>query len=77
MHDSRGFVYFRKGDMTKAVADYDAALSLQPRMAETLYKRGLAKNRKGDAVGGKSDIAAALRLDAHAGDDMNEIGLRP
>lgn len=77
VHDSRGFVYFRKGDMMHAIADYDAALALAPRMAETLYKRGLAKNRKGDAAGGKSDIAAALRLDPHAGDDMNNIGLKP
>lgn len=80
MRDSRGFVYFRKGDMAKAIADYDAALALDPGMAETLYKRGLAKNllarnRKGE--NGKADIAAALKRDPHAGDDMTEIGLRP
>jgi tetratricopeptide (TPR) repeat protein len=73
--DSRGFVWFRKGDMPKAIADYDAALALAPKMSETLYKRGLAKNRKGE--NGKPDIAAALKLDPHAGDDMTEIGLKP
>lgn len=77
IRDSRGFVYFRKGDMAHAIADYDAALALAPRAAETLYKRGLAKDRQGDAAGGKADIAAALRLDPHAGDDMTEIGLKP
>ncbi len=75
LRDSRGFVYFRKGDMASAIADYDAALTLQPRSAETLYKRGLAKNRSGKD--GKADITAALKLDPHAGDDMNELGLKP
>jgi tetratricopeptide (TPR) repeat protein len=75
VRDSRGFVWFRKGDMVKAIADYDAALALAPKMAETLYKRGLARNRKGEK--GKADIAAALKLDPHAGDDMAEIGLKP
>jgi tetratricopeptide (TPR) repeat protein len=80
VRDSRGFVYFRKGDFVRAIADYDAALALAPKMAETLYKRGLAKNllaknRKGES--GTADIAAALKLDPHAGDDMTEIGLRP
>ena len=79
VRDSRGFVWFRKGDMAKAIADYDAALALAPRMAETLYKRGLAKNRQAQnnkGENGKADIAAALKLDPHAGDDMTEIGLR-
>ena len=43
--------------MDKTIADYNAALSLNPRLGETLYRRGLAKNRKGDAAGGKADIA--------------------
>ena len=43
-------------------------------MAESLYKRGLAKNRKGES--GKADIAAALKLDPHSGDDMAEVGLK-
>jgi tetratricopeptide (TPR) repeat protein len=77
VRDSRGFVWFRKGDMARAIADFDAALSLQPRLAETQYKRGLARNRSGDAAGGKADIAAALKRDPHSGDDMNEIGLKP
>jgi tetratricopeptide (TPR) repeat protein len=77
VRDSRGFVWFRKGDMARAIADYDAALALSPKAAETLYKRGLARNRMGDAVGGKADIAAALRRDPHSGEDMAEIGLRP
>jgi tetratricopeptide (TPR) repeat protein len=80
VRDSRGFVWFRKGDMAKAITDYDAALALAPRMSETLYKRGLAKNRQAQnnkGENGKSDIAAALKLDPHAGDDMTEIGLRP
>ena len=76
VHDSRGFVYFRKGDFSRAITDYDAALQLSPRMAESLYRRGLAKVRKGDPAG-KADITMALTMDPHAGDDMNGLGLKP
>ena len=59
------------------MTDFDAALALNPRLAETLYKRGLTKMKLGDAAGGKTDMGVALKLNPHAGDDMKELGLSP
>ena len=76
-HDSRAFVYYREGRFAEAVAEYDGVLKVLPRSAETLFRRGLAKSRNKDAAGGKADIARALSMDAHAGDEMASIGVKP
>lgn len=49
--DSRGLVYFRKGDCAKAIAEYDAALKIDPKNADSLYVRGIAKLRMKDQAG--------------------------
>ena len=48
-----------------AIADYDVALKLNPKLAGSLYGRGLAKRRTGDAAGAEADIAAATALQAN------------
>jgi tetratricopeptide (TPR) repeat protein len=50
--DTRGFVYLKLGQTENAIKDYDAALKLNPKLAGSLYGRGLAKTRKGDRNGG-------------------------
>jgi len=60
--DSRGYVYFLLGRLDAAIADYDAALAIDPKKAVSLYGRGLAKKQKGDIAGGDNDIAAAEAL---------------
>ncbi|MEW6257720.1 MAG: tetratricopeptide repeat protein [Pseudomonadota bacterium] len=45
-----------------AIAQCDAALKLDPRLAPALFERGEALRAKGDAVRGLSDIDAALAL---------------
>lgn len=57
--DSLAFVHYRAGRYDQAIAAYDAALKLNPKIAASLYGRGLAKLRKGDTAGGRADIAAA------------------
>jgi tetratricopeptide (TPR) repeat protein len=57
--DSRGFVYFRMGQVDKALMDDNAALKIAPKLAPTLYVRGLIERRKGDATAGDADVAAA------------------
>ncbi len=61
--DSRGFVYFRMGQLDKALADDDAALKLFPRQTQTLYIHGLIERRKGDTTAGDADVAAATAID--------------
>jgi tetratricopeptide (TPR) repeat protein/transglutaminase-like putative cysteine protease len=74
--DSRGLVYFRMGKMDLAKADYEAAIAAGAD-ATSLYKLGIVKNRLGDMDAGKLDIADALTKDAHAGDEMSDIGINP
>lgn len=58
--DSRGFVYLKSSQWNQAIADYNAALSLNPKLASSLYGRGQAKLKSGDQSGGNADIAAAM-----------------
>jgi hypothetical protein len=48
-----------------AIADYDSALRLDPKLASALYGRGLAKLKKGDTSEGATDLAAAKELEAN------------
>jgi tetratricopeptide (TPR) repeat protein len=61
--DSRGFIYFRQGQMDKALADLNAALTVAPDQAPSLYVRGLIERRAGDGKHGDADIASAKSLD--------------
>ena len=50
------------GRWEAAVADYNSALRLQPRLASALFGRGVVRLKQGDAVNGKTDMSAAERL---------------
>lgn len=60
--DARGFVFFRQGDYAKAIADLDAALKANPKLASSLYVRGVAKLKLKDQTGA-DDIAAAKAIE--------------
>jgi tetratricopeptide (TPR) repeat protein len=59
----RGFVYFRMGNYDDAIADFDNRLKGEPKSADSLYVRGLAKRMRHDMAGGDADIAAAKNID--------------
>ena len=46
--DSRGFVNLKLGQPKNAIADYDAALRIDPKHPSALYGRGIAKRRTGN-----------------------------
>lgn len=58
-YDSRAFVYLKMKNYAAAIADYDSALQLDPKLDSSLYGRGLAKRMKGDRAGGDADIHSA------------------
>lgn len=60
--DSKGFVLLQLGRFNEAIAAYDAALATKPKLAPSLYGRGLAKQRRCKCEAGDADIKAA-RLD--------------
>lgn len=51
-----------KGELERAIADYDAALKVDPAFAEALNGRGMAWRAKGDRRKALSDFDAALKL---------------
>ena len=60
--DSRALVRFRRGELEKALADYDAALKGSPRAAWSLYARGLVQRRLGKTAEADADKAKALAI---------------
>jgi hypothetical protein len=59
---ARGDDFNIKGDLNRAIADYDAALKADPAFPEALNSRGMAWRAKGDRRRALSDFDAALRL---------------
>ena len=51
-----------KGDFDRAIADYDAALKIDPVLTDALNGRGVAWRAKGDRRKALSDFDAALKL---------------
>ena len=59
---ARGDDFNIKGELDRAIADYDAALKVEPALAEALNSRGMAWRAKGDRRRALSDFDAALKL---------------
>ena len=59
---ARGAAYDRKDMIDRAIADYDAALWLDPALADIFNARGELWRKKGDRPRALADFAAAIRL---------------
>jgi tetratricopeptide (TPR) repeat protein len=58
----RALAYLKMQALDVAIADYEQALRSEPKKAELLYGRGLARQAKGDTVGAEKDIEAAKEI---------------
>jgi tetratricopeptide (TPR) repeat protein len=72
---TRGFVHLKSGAVEAAIADYDAALAINPGNAYALYGRGLAKLKKADATAGE-DIGAAKAVRGDIAEEFVRYGLK-
>ena len=63
LYFNRGVEWAAKGDFDRAIADYDAAIKLQPRSADTHFNRATAWASKGDPDRAIADYDAAIKLD--------------
>ena len=59
----------------RAIADFDAALKIDPEKEEALYGRGLAKAKNGNQVAGDADMAAATAIRADIAKDFANYGI--
>ncbi len=63
--NDRGVMIMQTGDQDHAIADFNAAIQIDPNYAAAFYNRAKAKQNEGDSAGAASDSAAAVRLDPH------------
>jgi regulator of sirC expression with transglutaminase-like and TPR domain len=61
----------------QAIADYEAALKVDPKQAASLFGRGVARLRMGDVAGGNADIAAAIAIDNTIAERLAKRGVVP
>jgi len=74
--ENLGFIYLKRGEFDRAIAEYEAGLRLDPpNKADFLYGRGLAKTKKGNASGA-ADIEAAKAIKPAIAEDFAKYGLR-
>jgi tetratricopeptide (TPR) repeat protein len=74
---SRGFTYLKMRQLPEALADYDAALKVDPGQATALFGRGVVRRQMGDVSGGEADIAAAIAIDASVAGRLARRGVVP
>ena len=81
LYNNRGVMRSEHGDKQGAVADYTAALQLNPDCADAYRNRGNAREELGDQVGAASDwdLAAALEDSLGVGKRHNNhgVGIQP
>jgi tetratricopeptide (TPR) repeat protein/predicted aspartyl protease len=73
--DSRGLVHLRRGEYDRAVADYNAALAINPKIAWSYYGRGLAELKTGETAKSTADFAAAHALAPNLTEEAARYGL--
>jgi tetratricopeptide (TPR) repeat protein len=61
---ARAGAYNRKDQIDRAIGDYDAALRLDPTLADIFNARGELWRRKGDRPHALADFGAALKLNS-------------
>ena len=59
---SRGYTYLRLGELDRSIADFDASLTIDSKVAVPLYGRSLARRRAGDSLAADKDFAAARAI---------------
>jgi tetratricopeptide (TPR) repeat protein len=64
------------GQWDSAIADYDSALKIDPKLASSLYGRGIAEAKKGRAGDGSADISAAKAIDPKIAEEFAGYGFK-
>ena len=72
--NGRGILWKRKGDYDRAIADYTAALQLNPRYVFAYYNRGIGHSDKGDYPRAIDDFTQAIHLDPKLPQAYNNRG---
>src|SRR5262245_30666027 len=60
----RGNAWMAKGEIERAIVDYDFAIAFDSRSAPAYYSRAIAREYKGDLAGAVSDYDQAIKRDS-------------
>ncbi len=60
--NNRGFAHYRNGDWDQALADFDRAIRMQPRLADAYSNRGNVWQQKGELQKALFDFNQAIKL---------------
>ncbi|MCC8942498.1 hypothetical protein H8A99_40340 [Bradyrhizobium sp. Arg68] len=63
------------GEPDAAIADFDAALSINPKLASSLYGRGIARRKQGDADAAQADSTAAREIQPDIAKEFAPYGI--
>ena len=61
----------------RSIQQFDAALEKQPKLASSLYGRGIDKLRMGNKASGEADMAAASAIQPNIADQMRTYDIAP
>jgi tetratricopeptide (TPR) repeat protein len=75
--DSRGLVWLRLANYGKSIADYDAAIKINPKNASSWYLRGIDELRIQKTGDGEADIAQAEALSPTVAERFGRRGIAP
>jgi tetratricopeptide (TPR) repeat protein len=68
--------YLRLGQRDLAILSYNSALGIDPRLASSLYGRGVAYLGQGLVEQGAADIAAAKAIEPKIVDELSRFGVK-
>jgi tetratricopeptide (TPR) repeat protein len=69
-------VFLKLNSLPNALADFDAALKLNAKLASSLYGRGLARQRSGQVAPGAADLQAAAQIDPDIAAEFKSWGVQ-
>jgi tetratricopeptide (TPR) repeat protein len=72
---NRAIVRLRQGQLAAALADFDAAVKADDRLADNYLGRAIVRQRLGDANGSSADRTRALAIDPTVEEEFEEFGL--
>jgi hypothetical protein len=73
LYERRGCIHLSRRDLDKAIADFTAAIGIEPGRSFSLYGRGMARLMSGDAAG-QNEMEAAIMLQRNIVEEFKTCG---